>query len=552
MRACACWQHGTAQHQHTAPPPPCQDDDQPVAGKSHWPVTSVHPVEVHLADTVPTVKLSNPTHTVFVLEQIWPSAVLPHCAIHLSESSQGTFFMPLIVAQGGGGAALKQLPAMLTQPAVLQVALTKPSGVHASVVVQFDPTLVLPQMLFQAALLNEPGAVTGTLVGAMVHVSVQVSCPALTLQPVVVHSAEMVPRKPLLHAVVKTHVWPNLVALHSDLHVSRSRFGTSVMPLFVKHRSVADWKQPPARFVQLPSAPQVALTEPSGLQASVVLHLDPLGVLPQMLFHAKLLNWPGGLTGGFGGAMLHVSPQRSWPWITCHPAAKHTAETVPTKPPAHMVLVLEQVWPTAVLPHCAIHLALSSHGTASRPFVLAQGGVVGLREQPPEVLIQVPAALQVAVTLPSGVQASLVVQFDPLGVTPQICVQAAVIKVAPPLTGTLGGAPAQVLDLHSPLSCPQDPSAWQTAVKFPLKPCPHAAVVLQVCRWYLLLHAAAQAVGSSGAPSKINQPAAVLGGMGLDPQTAPVVPSMPGSIHFPVASHVALRLQIPSGHSSFA
>lgn len=60
---------------------------------------------------------------------------------------------------------------MLTQPAVLQVALTKPSGVHASVVVQFDPTLVLPQMLFQAALLNEPGAVTGTLVGAMVHVS---------------------------------------------------------------------------------------------------------------------------------------------------------------------------------------------------------------------------------------------------------------------------------------------------------------------------------------------------------------------------------------------
>lgn len=105
MRACACWQHGTAQHQHTAPPPPCQDDDQPVAGKSHWPVTSVHPVEVHLADTVPTVKLSNPTHTVFVLEQTWPSAVLPHCAIHLSESSQGTFFMPLIVAQGGGGAA---------------------------------------------------------------------------------------------------------------------------------------------------------------------------------------------------------------------------------------------------------------------------------------------------------------------------------------------------------------------------------------------------------------------------------------------------------------
>lgn len=68
---------------------------------------------------------------------------------------------------------------------------------------------------------------------------VQVSCPALTLQPVVVHSAEMVPRKPLLHAVVKTHVWPNLVALHSNLHVSRSRFGTSVMPLFVKHRSVA-------------------------------------------------------------------------------------------------------------------------------------------------------------------------------------------------------------------------------------------------------------------------------------------------------------------------
>lgn len=66
------------------------------------------------------------------------------------------------------------------------------------------------------------------------------------------------------------------------------------------------------RFVQLPSAPQVALTEPSGLQASVVLHLDPLGVLPQMLFHAKLLNWPGGLTGGFGGAMLHVSAlQRS-------------------------------------------------------------------------------------------------------------------------------------------------------------------------------------------------------------------------------------------------
>lgn len=80
------------------------------------------------------------------------------------------------------------------------------------------------------------------------------------------------------------------------------------------------------------------------------------------------------------------------------------------------------------------------------------------------MLIQVPAALQVAVTLPSGVQASLVVQFDPLGVTPQICVQAAVIKVAPPLTGTLGGAPAQVLAVAAHK---KNTTVWRFRVRLP-------------------------------------------------------------------------------------
>jgi hypothetical protein len=60
------------------------------------------PVLVHWADTVPSLPL---THAVLVFEQVWPSAVLPHCAIHLTVSSHGTCDTPVAVAHGGGGGA---------------------------------------------------------------------------------------------------------------------------------------------------------------------------------------------------------------------------------------------------------------------------------------------------------------------------------------------------------------------------------------------------------------------------------------------------------------
>jgi hypothetical protein len=57
-------------------------------------------------------------------------------------------------------------------PVALHVALTKPSGVQASVVVQDDPSLVEPQILFHASGMKVAVPFARPIrLGAMLHVS---------------------------------------------------------------------------------------------------------------------------------------------------------------------------------------------------------------------------------------------------------------------------------------------------------------------------------------------------------------------------------------------
>jgi hypothetical protein len=71
----------------------------------HSPATSVQPFAVHRAETVPLLDNGPPEHIESVLPHLVPIGVLPHASIHLAQSSKGTFFMPLLLAQGGGGGA---------------------------------------------------------------------------------------------------------------------------------------------------------------------------------------------------------------------------------------------------------------------------------------------------------------------------------------------------------------------------------------------------------------------------------------------------------------